>query len=262
MKRSHLQSMNESWDFMKSNINFIRSIRNKYNIPNSIKLNLSIDLLGKDVELYDIYIYNIMNCIVNMNGININSIDYDLFSLFERDKFFEYTNIQGYNIYLELPNVDKKSQEDSINKEIDRLSNQLQKYKSNLQNESFINNAKQEVIDNVKQKFNDTNNNIQSLNANLLMLSNGKLYYDLLTKFGNNEKLKWNLEYFREYHSKNESYSKDWFDEIYNDTITQEEIEEFHYHQFKDNKDYYNIESKNWEDICYVNDDGNLDYVN
>lgn len=261
MKRSHLQSMNESWDFMKSNINFIRSIRNKYNIPNSIKLNLSIDLLGKDVDLYDIYIYNIMNCIVNMNGININSIDYDLFSLFERDKFFEYINIQGYNIYLELPNVDKKSQEESINKEILRLSNQLQKYKSNLQNESFINNAKQEVIENMKQKFNDTNNNIQSLNANLLMLSNGKLYYDLLTKFGNNEKLKWNLEHFREYHSIKESYSKDWFDEIYNDTITKEEIEEFHYQQFKGNKDYYNIEVKNWEDICYVNDDGNLTYL-
>jgi hypothetical protein len=258
---NHQEILCYNFDTLFKIVEFVRNIRNKYNINKSIPLNLSIDMMGKDIELNDVYIVSNAMCIEKLHGVNIQNIDYNLYPMFERNNLFEYTNIQGYNVYLELPNIDKKSQEESINKEILRLGKQLEKYKSNLNNESFIKNAKEDVIQNMNQKYNDTKETIQSLNANLLMLNNGKLYYDLLTKFGNNEKLKYHLEYFREQQTNKDLYSGEWFEEIYNSPMTNEEISEFHYQQFKDNKDMYNSIYKNQEDICFVDDDGNLIYL-
>src|SRR6478609_8705112 len=112
---------------VKSIIIFIRDIRNKYNIPKD-KLVLYIDMMSKDIEIRDIQLIEWKKIITKYNICNLEKIEYSLDELFENDGYIEYTNINGYNIYLALPMIQKETQIDNFITEINRLENQKINY--------------------------------------------------------------------------------------------------------------------------------------
>ena len=158
----------------------------------------------------------------------MDKIEYSLYELFENDIYFESANIGGYNIYLSLPSIQKEAQMSDFTNEISRLENQKTKYQNKLSDEKFTLKAPKNIIDAERKKLIDTEINIQNLKANMLMLTCGKEYYDLLIELGGNEKIRWNIQYQRELKSENEKYDQKWFDEIYNPQIDSYEIKSLH----------------------------------
>lgn len=215
-------------EIVKTIISFIRDTRNKYNLPKD-KLVLYIDMWSKEFEIMDIQLIRWEGAIIKNNLGNLKKIEYSLYELFENDIYFESINIDRYNIYLALPTIQKEGQINEFINEIKRLELQKIKYQNKLLDEKFTLKAPKEIIDIERKKLNNSENRIQNLKANMLMLSCGKEYYDLLIKLGNNEKINWNIEYQRELNSKNKQYEQKWFNEIYNQQINSDEIKELYY---------------------------------
>jgi len=147
---------------------------------------------------------------------------------FEKNIYFEATNIDRYNIYLALPTIQKEAQMNDFTNEISRLESRKIKYKNKLSDEKFVLKAPKDIVNTERKKLTDAENRIQNLKANMLMLTCGKEYYDLLIKLGNNEMINWNIQYQRELQSENEKYEQKWFDEIYNPRIESYEIKSLH----------------------------------
>jgi valyl-tRNA synthetase len=214
-------------EIVKSIISFIRDTRNKYNIPKD-KLVLYIDMWSKDVEIMDIQLIGWEGIISKFNMGNLDKVEYSLYELFENDIYFEATNIDGYNICLALPTIQKEAQMNDFTNEISRLESQKIKYQNKLSDEKFTLKAPKDIVYAERKKLTDAESRIQNLKANMLMLTCGKEYYDLLIKLGNNEKINWNIQYQREQGSENEQYEQKWFDEIYNPQINNYEIKTLH----------------------------------
>lgn len=212
---------------IKSIITFIRNTRNKYNIPKN-KLILYIDTHSKIFEIDDIQLIQWEKIISKFNICNLEKIEYSLYELFENDMYMEYTNINGYNIYLVLPMIQKETQINDFNNEINRLENQKINSENKLSDKKFILKAPKEIVITEQKKLFDIKNKIQTIKSNILMLTCGKEYYDLLIKFGSNEKINWNIQYQREINSKNDLYDEKWFEEIYNPQIYNYEIKSLH----------------------------------
>ena len=131
-------------------------------------------------------------------------------------------------IYLALPTIQKEAQINDFTNEISRLESQKIKYQNKLSVEKFTLKAPKDIVDAERKKLTDAESRIQNLKANILMLTCGKEYYDLLIKLGDNEKINWNIQYQREQGSENEQYEQKWFDEIYNPQINNYEIKTLH----------------------------------
>jgi valyl-tRNA synthetase len=214
-------------EIIKSIISFIRDTRNKYNIPKD-KLVLYIDIWSKDLEIIDIQLIKLQGIISKFNMGNLNKIEYSLYELFENDIYFESTNINGYNIYLALPTIQKEAQMNDFTNEISRLESQKIKYQNKLSDEKFTLKAPKDIVDAERKKLTDAESRIQNLKANMLIFTCGKEYYDLVIKLGDNEKINWNIQYQREQGSVNEQYEQKWFDEIYKPQINNYEIKTLH----------------------------------
>ena len=214
-------------DIIQSSISFIREIRNKHNIPKD-KLVLYIDMLSKDVDNIDVLIIKSEGILLKQNTSNLAKVEYSLYELFESGVYFESTYINGYNIYLTLPMIQKESQINDFNNEVNRLEIQKIKYQNKLSDTKFISKAPKDIVESERKKLNDSEIRIQKLKANMLMLTCGKEYYDLLLKFGGDEKINWYIQYERELQTINEPYTPNWFSEIYNPQITDTEIKMLH----------------------------------
>jgi len=212
---------------VKSIIIFIRDIRNKYNIPKD-KLVLYIDMMSKDIEIRDIQLIEWKKIITKYNICNLEKIEYSLDELFENDGYIEYTNINGYNIYLALPMIQKETQIDNFITEINRLENQKINYQNKLSDEKFILKAPKVIVDTEQKKLTDVNNKIQNIKTNILLLTCGKEYYDLLIQLGSNEKINWYIQHQREIKYENDQYDEKWFNEIYDTQIHNYEIKSLH----------------------------------
>jgi hypothetical protein len=116
----------------------------------------------------------------------------------------------------------------NFSNEISRLESQKIKYQNKLSDEKFTLKAPKDIVDAERRKLTDAESRIQSLKANMLMLTCGKEYYDLLIKLGDNEKINWHIQCQRELKSENEQYEQKWFDEIYNQQIKNYEIKMLH----------------------------------
>ncbi len=208
-------------------ISFIRDVRNKYNIPKD-KLTLYIDIWSKKLEMIDIQLVTWETIISKSNMGNLEKIEYSLYELFEKGVYFESTNINGYNIYLALPSIQKESKINNFSEEIRRLEDQKIKYQNKLSNELFILKSPKNIVDLERKKLKDCDLRIQTLKGNILMLTCGKEYYDLLIKYGSHDTITYNIQYERELKSTNELYDQKWFDEIYDPQIKDFEIKLLH----------------------------------
>jgi valyl-tRNA synthetase len=214
-------------EIAQSIISFIRDTRNKYNIPKN-KLVLYIDMWGKEVEIMDIQLMRWEGIISKYNMGNLEKVEYSLYELFENDIYFESTSIDGYNIYLALPTIQKEGQINDFANEIIRLEDQKIKYQNKLSDENFTLKAPKDIVAAERKKLTDAERRSQNLKANMLMFTCGKEYYDLLIKLGDNKKINWNIQYQRELNSQNEQYEQKWFNEVYNRQIETYEIKALH----------------------------------
>ena len=154
-------------------ISFIKNTRNKYNIPFKDKLILHIDMLSKELEMRDIQVCRWEGNISKSNMGNLSKIEYDLYELFKNDIFFDYINIDGYNVYLELPTIEKKLQLNLYINEIKRLEGQKIKYQNKLSNKNFVLKAQTHIVEAEQKKLTDTENKIQSLKSIIYSFCNG-----------------------------------------------------------------------------------------
>ena len=118
-------------EIAKSIVSFIRDTRNKYNIPKD-KLALYIDMWSKEIEIMDFKLIEWEEIISKFNMGNLWKIEYDLYEIFENSIFFESININGYNIFLSLPIIQKKERINDLTNEINRLEIQKIKYLNKL----------------------------------------------------------------------------------------------------------------------------------
>lgn len=219
--------MKDNFEITQLVINWIKNIRNKYNLPKE-KLVLYIDLYTKTPFILDINLITFEYVLVKPNFGNLERVEYDLINLFKDNHFFEATQIEGINFYIPITNVNKEEKSKEILIEIDRLEKQLNTINSKLNNTKFIEKASIEIVNLEKSKQVDISNKILKLKSILLQFECGKEYYDLLIHFGSEQRLKWHIEYIKELKLYADStidlYSEEWFDYVYNTEITCDEI--------------------------------------
>lgn len=218
--------MNDS--FFQLTIGFIRDVRNKYNIPKD-KLTVYVDLYSKNIEDKDIELmyWEIVICKSNLG--NLNKIEYCLHELFEKEVYFESTVIDGYNVFIALPGIDKTKAVNTYSLELSRLESQVIKYAAKINDHKFISNAPQEILQAEKRKLNTAQQRIEAIKSNILLLKCGKLYYDLLLQLGSSEKINWHIQYQREldYTTPNK-FEQQWFNSIYEPQINRSELIKLH----------------------------------
>ena len=110
---------------------------------------------------------------------------------------------------------------DRIIKDIDRLEKQILSCRLNLMNEKFIKNAPPNVIIKEKHKLDDFECELGFLKQDLKTSA----YDILINKFGKNwKKVQWAIEYQREQYCQHTLYSPEWFDCVYNENKTDDEL--------------------------------------
>lgn len=213
----------ETGELFKEIVSWVRDVRNKHNILKD-KITLYIDLLSKEPSFIDIELFQWEEIMMKYNICNLSKIEYSLYNLFENNSFFEATQIKGTNFYIPLVKISKEEKINEIYQEIDRINSLVIKCNQKLLNKSFIENAPKEVVLSENKKKSDFLSKIHSLRQIITQLECGKEHYNLLIKFGSQEKINWHVQYFRETNSVEELYSENWMNEIYNPYITKEEI--------------------------------------
>lgn len=116
---------------------------------------------------------------------------------------------------------------DHIIKDIDRLEKQIASCKLNLMNENFIKKAPPNVVVKEKLKLDDFKIELEFLKDDLRVM----VYKILINKFGegrdkfiNWKNVQWYIEYQRERDCQHTLYSPEWFNYVYNENITYDEL--------------------------------------
>lgn len=217
----------ETGDFAKSIITWIRDIRNKYNIQKEKPI-LYIDLWCKKPEILTFQIIEWEEIIKKYNMGNLEKVEYSLYELFEKNSFFETTQINGIGFYIPIQTIDKIEKIKEITQEINRLEIQIENCNVKLLNKTFTEKAPKEIVDNEQKKKNNFMLKMSMLKSTILQFECGKEQYDLIIKTGSQEKIDWYIQYLREKKCKEELYLENWFNEIYNEQIQSNEIKELH----------------------------------
>ena len=110
--------------------------------------------------------------------------------------------------------INLKDQTLSIKKSQDKLNNPM-----------FMANASEEVIQSEIKKFNDFKNAQDNIVLNKLFKANTSKILDLLTNFKSIDDIVWKIQYQRELSTAAELYSAEWFDAVYNEEFSFDEIE-------------------------------------
>src|SRR6056300_76501 len=146
-------------DELKNIINQIRNFKSTYNLKNS----LIIDLYS--AEPYPDWFINQLEKTANVNiSIAENNIKEGVVLSFQSNEF-EFSILS--NKYIDVENEIKR-----LNKKREELSKSLEISNQRLNNDKFINNAKQELINQEKQNVENLNSKIDSINSTLNSLDN------------------------------------------------------------------------------------------
>jgi hypothetical protein len=118
-------------------------------------------------------------------------------------------------IYIETDEklIPIKDQTFNINKSISKLSNQ-----------KFLDNAGEELVELEKIKLKDFKRLQAQKILNTYFDNFGIDFINLIFKFYSLEKIYWHIQYYRENNTSENDYSEEWFKNIYNIDITQEEV--------------------------------------
>lgn len=111
----------------------------------------------------------------------------------------------------------------SIIKEILRIEKQLSDTSLKLSNNNFLLKASKDAVEKEKQKQ-------QDFKASLILLTGqwDNQYKILLNYFKTRERISWHVQYLRECVTELDLYESDWFDYVYNENITLEELEQLY----------------------------------
>ncbi|MDA3037511.1 MAG: valine--tRNA ligase [Actinomycetota bacterium] len=146
-------------DNLREIITKIRNFKSTYNLKNS----LIIDLYS--AASYPDWFINQLEKTASVNvSIAENNIKEGVVLTFQSNKF-EFSTLA--NKYIDVANEIKR-----LNKKIKELSKSLEISNQRLNNDKFINNAKQELIDHEKQNVQTLNSQIDSMNSTLKSLDN------------------------------------------------------------------------------------------
>lgn len=104
---------------------------------------------------------------------------------------------------------------EDYNKEILRLFTEVLKYEQKLNNSGFILNAKESIVELERKKYTDTFQKIKQL------INWSEKWFD------------WNVQYYRELKTNIEPFESQWFDYVYNPTITMTEYMETYINYIK-----------------------------
>ena len=146
-------------DNLKEIITKIRNFKSTYNLKNS----LSIDLYP--ASSYPDWFINQLEKTAN---ITISTVENDLKEgvvLSFQSNEFEFSILA--NKYIDVENEIKR-----LNKKREELSKSLEISNQRLNNDKFVENAKQELIDQEKQNVQNLNSQIESINSTLKSLDN------------------------------------------------------------------------------------------
>ncbi len=138
---------NKEIGFVISLMTEIRVIRSELNIPYKVKLELIVNN-SDDEKIFIIQKYN--QVITDLGKLSAVSISDDEFpegsALGVVDKLSIAIPLKGaLNISDEI---------NRLNKEIDKIQNEIAKFQKNLNNENFLNRAPRDIIDEIKNKLN------------------------------------------------------------------------------------------------------------
>ena len=101
----------------------------------------------------------------------------------------------------------------------------ISKPKDKLNNPKFMQNASEEVIRTELKKYNDFKNAQDNIILNKLFAANKQKVITLLINYKSIDDIVWNIQYNRELNTSKELYSSAWFDEIYCEEFSFDEIE-------------------------------------
>ncbi len=149
----------ELFNTIQSMVSSIRNIRAEMNV----EVNKNIDILIKAIDSQTAEKLqkhsNIFRRLLNVENI---TIDNDL----SKPKAAASAVIDGSEVYVPLAGIiDFDKEKERIDKEINRLENFLRSINGKLQNQKFLENAPEEVVENERNKKSDTETNLQKLKA-------------------------------------------------------------------------------------------------
>ena len=142
-------------------ISGVRNIRGEMNIAPARALDVSVQI--QDQETRQV-VKNHQDIIINLAGLNAIAIG----GPGERPKTSATTVVDGATVFVSLEGViDFHKESGRLEKEIDKLTNELMKVSKKLENEAFLNKAPARVVEEVKQKHARLDEKKQKLLANL-----------------------------------------------------------------------------------------------
>ena len=137
--------------------------------------------------------------------------------------------------YAAVPFSDEKGTESEADRESRRLEAMIEKLQAKLGNELFLGKAPSHVVEAEKKKLSDFSVKRYAINLLLRKLRHGKRLHESIGRaageipgFYEREKLLWSIQYLREQKVSCDAYSPEWFSEVYEKEIFQEEIEELY----------------------------------
>lgn len=203
-------------------INHIKDWINKIREKNKIKkkLILHVDMLNSIQNNFLTFFPIIEETLLHV--CNIKEIIYEYDPIFYKESDFDTIEIESVILYVEIP-VNKKEKINELELEFNRVKKELEKCKLKLQNENFIKKAPKNIIIIENKKKDDFIKKISTLEM-LIMKYKYKEYVQLILKYGTHNEIINRIQYLREQNTKEELYSENWFNEIYNTQINHNEI--------------------------------------
>ncbi len=137
----------------------IRNFKSTYNLKNSLKIDLN------STKKYPSWFVNQLENTANVNISLTEEESKDAITLTFQSKDYVFS-------LLASKYIDVEKEVERLNKKIDELSKSLEISNNRLNNDKFIHNAKEELIEHEKQNVQNINSQIDSINSTLKSLNN------------------------------------------------------------------------------------------
>jgi valyl-tRNA synthetase len=150
-------SINDNMSFVQETITAIRNLRKQVNLSPALEIEITINVAEKQQEdLFNEY-QNYFAKLAKVNKMNINING-------EKVKGAIAGVVRNIEIYLPLSGlVDLEKEEAKLEKQITKLEKELSGIERKLANEKFIQNAKPEVVEKEKEKYNEVKSKLDTV---------------------------------------------------------------------------------------------------
>ena len=152
------KQINEEMAFIQETIVSIRNIRKQLNISPAVNINILIKLSNENqIKLFDNY-QAIIRKLAKVDGIKTGVN-------IEKPPSTMIAVVQDIQILVPLEGlIDIESEKLKLNKQKEKLENELKIIQAKLKNEKFVNNAKPEVIEKEKEKEREVGTKLSTIN--------------------------------------------------------------------------------------------------